>query len=63
MTSTVSLFSTFSLPLGILVSFMLTLNVFHILHGVINTGICTVNWKKRNKSKFNGSQIKVFILN
>ena len=53
-TSTVSLFLTLSLTLRILVSLLLTLNIFHILHDVKNAEIrpCFIQ-EKRKKSKFN----------
>ena len=61
-TSTVSLFLTLLLTLRILVSLLLTLNIFHILHDVKNAEIRALYWKKRKKSKFNRLQIEVFFL-
>ena len=58
-TSTVSLFLTLLLTLRILVSLLLTLNIFHILHDVKNAEIRSLYWKKR---KFNKLQIEVFFL-
>ena len=48
-TSTMSLFLTLSLTLHILVSLLLTLNIFHILHDVKNAEICALYWKKERK--------------
>ena len=45
-TSTVSLFLTLSLTLRILVSLLLTLNIFHILRNVKNAEIRALYWKK-----------------
>ena len=52
-TSTTSLFFTLSLTLPILVSLLLTLNIFHILNDVKNAEIRALHWKKERKSKFN----------
>ena len=52
-----SLFLTLRLTLRILVSLLLTLNVFHILHDVKNVEIRALYWKKRQKSKFSSLQI------
>ena len=43
---TVSLFLTLSLTLGILVSLLLILNMFHILHDVKNQKIRALYWKR-----------------
>ena len=61
-TSTVSLFLTLSLTLRILVSLLLTLNIFifHVLHGVQNAEIRALYRRKRKQSKFNTLQIEVF---
>ena len=48
-TTTVSLFLTLSLTLRILVSLLLTSNVFHILHDVKNVEIRALYWKKKEK--------------
>ena len=56
-TSTVSL----SLIVRILVSLLLTLNMFHILHDMKNAEIRAIYWKRKKKSKFNRLQIEVFI--
>ena len=45
-----SLFLTLWLTLRILVSLLLTLNVFHILHDVKNVEIRALYWKKRKVS-------------
>ena len=44
----VSLFLTLSLTLRILVSLLLFLNIFHILHDIKNTEIRALYWKKEN---------------
>ena len=61
-TSTMSSFLTLSLTLHILVSLLLTLNIFHILHDVKNAQICALYRKKERKSKFNRFQIEMFFL-
>ena len=43
-------FLTLSLTLRILVSLLLTLNIFHILHGVKNAKIRTLYWKKKEEN-------------
>ena len=43
---TVSLFLTLSLTLGILVSLLLILNMFHIFHDMKNQKICALYWKR-----------------
>ena len=55
-----SLFLTLSLTVPILLSLLLFLNIFHILHDVKYTEIRALYWKK--KSKFNRLQIKMFFL-
>ena len=47
--STVSLFLTLLLTLRILVSLLLTLNIFQILGDVINAKIRALYWKKERK--------------
>ena len=61
-TSMVSLISTLLLTLGILVSLLLTLNIFHILHHVKNAEKRALYSKKGKKSKFNRLQFEVFFL-
>ena len=61
-TSMVSLFLTLSFTLCILVSLLLTLNIFLILHNVINVGIHALYWKKIEQKGFNSLQIEVFFL-
>ena len=61
-TSMVSLFLTLSFTLCILVSLLLTLNIFLILHNVINVGIRALYWKKIEQKGFNSLQIEVFFL-
>ena len=62
MTSSVSLFLTL-LGLRILASFLLTLNIFHVLHNVKNAQILALCRKKEEKkSKFNRLQVEVFFL-
>ena len=45
------LFLTLLLTLRFLVSLLLTLNIFHILHDVENAKIHALDWKERKKSK------------
>ena len=59
-TSTVSLFLTFSLTLRILVSLLLTLNIFHNLHDVKNAKIRTLYWNKDRKGSLADCKLKVF---
>ena len=49
MTSIVSLFLNLWLTLCILVSLLLTLNIFHILHNVTNAEIRALYWEKKEK--------------
>ena len=58
-TSTVSLFLTLSLTLRILMSLLLTLNVFYIFHDLENVEKRALYWKKGKKRKFNRLQIEV----
>ena len=58
----VFLFLTLSLNARILLSLVLTLNIFHILHVVKNGEMRALYWKKRKKRKFNRFQIEVFFL-
>ena len=58
--STVSLFLTLSLTLGILVSSLLTLNIFNILHDVKNVKICALYWEKEKKVSLADSKFKNF---
>ena len=58
-TSTVSLYSTLSLTLLILVSLLLTLNIFHILGDVKNAKIPFLYWKKR-KGRLADCKLKCF---
>ena len=56
-------FMTFSLRLLILVSLMLTLNIFHIFKNMKYAKIWTLYWKKRKKSnKLNRFKIEVCFL-
>ena len=57
-----SLFLTLSLTLHILVSLLLPLNIFHILHDVKHAETCALYRKKERKSKFNRLQIEMFFL-
>ena len=47
--STMSLFLTLLLTLCILVSLLLTLSIFHILHDVKNANMCPKMDKKKEK--------------
>ena len=49
MKSMVSLFLNLMLTLHILVSLLLTLNIFHILHDKKNAEIDALYWKKERK--------------
>ena len=49
----VSLFPSLSLTLRILVSFLLTLNIFHMLHDVKNAKMRDLYWKKERLSLLN----------
>ena len=61
--SSVSSFLTLLLGLCILMSLLLTLNIFHMLHNMKNAKILALYWKKeRKKSKFNREQVEVFFL-
>ena len=59
-TSTVSLFLTLSLTLHILMSLILTLNIFHILHDVKNAKIRAFYWKKERKLSLTDANLSVF---
>ena len=59
-TSTVSLFLTLSLTLHILMSLLLTLNIFHILYDVKNAKICAFYWKKDIKLGLTDANLSVF---
>ena len=61
MKSSVSLFLTLLLASRILVSLLLALNIFHMLHDVKNVQIRALYGKKeRKKNKFNRLQAEVF---
>ena len=60
MTSTVSLFLTLSPTLCILVSLLLILNIFHILHDVKNAEICALYWKEERKVSLTDCKLKCF---
>ena len=65
-TSTMSLFLTLSLSvftyllLRILVSLLLTLNIFYILHGVKNAEIRALYWNKERKVSLTDCKLKCF---
>ena len=59
-TSTMSLFLTLPLTLHILVSLLLTLNIFHILHDVKNAEICALYWKQERKVILTYCKLKCF---
>ena len=56
----VSLFLTLSLSLHILVSLLLTLNIFHILYDVKNAKILTLYWKKERTVSITDCKWKCF---
>ena len=58
--SMVSLSLTLSLTLRILVSLLLTLNIFHIWHDVKNAEIHALYWKKERKVSLTIANISVF---
>ena len=58
----VSLFLTLSLTLCILVSLLLTLNIFLILRNVKNVGIRALYWKKIEQKSFNSFFCFLFLL-
>ena len=63
--SMMSLLLTLVLTLCVLVSLLLTLNIFHILHSMKYAKIQILYWKKRKRSnKFNRFrlQVEVFFL-
>ena len=60
MMSMVSLFLTLLLTLCILVSLLLTLNIFHILHGMKNVKIHALYWKKERKVSLTDCKLKCF---
>ena len=58
--SMVSLFLTLLLTIHILVSLLLTLNIFHILHGMKNVKIHALYWKKERKVSLTDCKLKCF---
>ena len=54
------LFVTLSLTLRILVSLLLTLNIFHILQDVKNVEIRALYWKKERKLSLADCKLKCF---
>ena len=59
-TSTVSLFLILSLTLHILMSLLLTSNIFHILYDVKNAKIRAFYWKKERKLGLTDAHLSVF---
>ena len=53
-----SLFLTLSLTLRILVSLLLTLNIFHILHDKENAKVCALYWEKARKVSLTDCKLK-----
>ena len=60
MKSMVSLFLNLMLTLRILVSLLLTLNIFHILHDKKNAEIDALYWKKERKVSLTDWKLKHF---
>ena len=58
--STVSLFLTLSLTLHFLLSLLLTLNIFHILHDAKNTKIRALYWKTESEASLTDCKLKRF---